>query len=312
MKKDLRKIVKCRNEASIILDDLIVLIRNGTLAGALRLFSGQIMELKPGFAFTLKQARALKSLTGKILRQYKAHRIGDEELMDYQSKARMILQGKEQSNGGTKMGITGKFDRLIHRQEIKQQESVDTIQQQYYSLWNQIQTCEQEMNRCVNESKNLAPDSMKYRDNERNYVANKNMLIMLYKQLENLSGFLDEVARRKAIKQMSDIQDIINKATNVVLRNTKDIQRRVANIEVGSDAFKNALEDSREQGADLFRKEVSSPKTDSEFGALVAKEARRQAALENAGMSHEEIEQIDAEAQNEFAALIDAAEKEEK
>ena len=275
MKKNIRKIVKCRNEASIILDDLIALIRNGTLAGALRLFSGQIMDLKPGFAFTLKQARALKSLTGKILRQYKAHKIGDEELMDYQSKARMILQGKEQLNGGRQMGITGKIDKFIHWKEFKQQESVDTLQQEYNNVWNQILACDQEMKRCVNESKNLPPDSMKYRDNERNYVANKNTMIMLRKQLVNLQGFLDEVERRKTIKQMSDMQDIINKATNVVLKDTKDTQRHVANIEVGSDDFKNALEDSQGLGADLFKTEALPPQTDSEFGALVAAEERK-------------------------------------
>ena len=308
--KDYKRIVRYRNEASITLDDLVALIRNSTLANDLRLFSDEVMELKPGFAFTLKQAQDLKNLTSQTLKQYKSHVIGDDELMSYHSKAQMILQGKEQMNGGRQMGI---LNKIIHGKEIKRQTKVDDLQQRFSTVRNQIMTCEQEMNRCVKESRGLAPDSMKYRDNERNYVANKNKLILLRKQEEMLQRTLDEVVRRDTIKEFSGTQEAISKAANVVLGDIKETEMFVAGIEVGSEKIRNTLDQSEGLGTNLFEEEeAAAARTDSGFGALVAAEERKQTSMESAGMTQEEIQKIDEEARSEFASIVDAAEKEEK
>ena len=47
------KIISYRNQTSMCLDDLVALVSNGALAGELRIFSDDVMKLKPGFAFEL-------------------------------------------------------------------------------------------------------------------------------------------------------------------------------------------------------------------------------------------------------------------
>ncbi len=311
--REYNKIIKSRNEASIMLDDLVALIRNSTLANDLRLFSDEVMELKPGFAFTMRQADALKNLTAQTLKQYKSHAISDDELMNYQSKAQLILQGKNQMNGGRQMGIKDKIGEIVHGKEIKKQKKVDELQQRFDNVRNQIVFCEQEMKRCVKESKGLAPDSMKYRDNERTFVANKNKLVLLRKQEEMLQRTLDEVVRRDTIKEFSGAQEEISKAADVVLGNVKETEMFVANIEVGGEKLKYALDQSEGLGTNLFEEEeITSAKTDSGFGTLVAAEERKQTSMESAGMTQEEIDKIDEEAKSEFAAFVDAEESEEK
>ncbi len=308
--KNYRKIIKYRNDASIVLDDLIVLIRNGILANDFRLFSKEIMGLTPGFAFTLRQARALKTLFRMALKQYRNHEISDEKLMNYHDKAQMILQGKEKTNGGRYMAI---ISNLIHWKENKQKKNMEELKKQLENIRRQMNTCSKEMERSVTESRGMSPDSMRYRDNERNYVTNKKRLTMLRNQEEMLLRTLDEVDRREIIKEISDAQEAINKATGVVLGNVKETERFIANIEVGGEKIRSTLDQSEELGTGLFEENESTAlRTDSGFGALVAAEERKHAVMENAGISHEAIEKINEEVKSEFAARIDEAAKEEK
>ena len=307
--KENEKILGYRNQTSMLLDDLVALVRDDTLAGELRVFSSDVMELKPGFAFGLKQAKELKDLTERTLRQYAARAIRDDDLIRYSSEARMVLQGEDLTNGGRHMGLLDKAkqtaDKMLHGKEIKKQQNIDQMEKMYRETCEKIMACEQEMTRCVQESRGLSPDSMKYRNNERSYMNAKNNMILLRKSEAQIRKLLDETDRRKMIEDYNKLLKGAGKIAGDVLGDEKSFSEVIASVEVYGEKLSSSVENMAMMGTDLFEmNEEDNARADNPFKAEVAAEERRYATMASAGVSEDDLKQA-AEPQNsEFASLV--------
>lgn len=310
--KDNYKILCLRNKASLCLDDLVALIVNSTIAFDLRLFSGEVMELTPGFTFTLQQAKALKKLTEDTLRQYETHRINDDDLLKYLSEARTIVKGENLKSGGIDMNFVSK---LIHRKEIEKQASLDKMEHDYKDICSKILACEENMSRLVEASKGQSPDSSVYRSNERAYNNAKNQLVLLKKQEAVLSKALDEAGRIQLIKDFNKQQKEIARMTGIVLGDEKGLSSILAEAELRNEQISETVERIDGFGSSLLKDiedSLSAPKTDSEFGAKVASSERRHTMLELNGAADEESSAVPAESKSEFASLVSSADDQTK
>jgi len=301
---DNEAILRLRNEASLCLDDLVALVVNGSLSFDLRLFSTEIMELRPGFAFSLKQARALRDITQKTLKQYQAHAIDDNELMNYVTNARAILKGNEQMNGGNQMSV---FKKILHGKEIKKQENLVRIEREYRDVCEQILACEAEKARCIENTRGCAPDSMTYRDNERAYNNANNKLKLLRKQEVSLSDTLDQTTRIRLMEEFNEKQKAIARMTAVAFGNQKDLDHMVAEVETNSAKIEQRLDGMRGFGNEVFdAPERKVTRDDSEFAASLAADERRSATMNMAGVEETVFQTTSAESTSEFGRLVNA------
>ena len=299
------RILEIRNEISFYIDDLAALVANSTLAEGLRSFSEEIMEMSPGFALSLKQVKDLKDLTQRILKQYASHSIGDDAIMDYHYKARIILKGNNNLNGGSKM----KGIRLFHGKEIRQQESLAALERQYEEICNQIVSSEEDMARAIRSTKGADPNSQTYRNNERIYNHARDQLKLYNQQETMLRKALDEAGRVKLIEEFKKQQEQIAKNANIVLGNEKELNQILAGAELAVEATSSTLRKAEGFGDSLLSTEADVPSTVSDFGARVAENERRETILENAGLSPEEVEKVMGPITNAFASAVKAAEE---
>ena len=280
---DNEKILRLRNETSLCLDDLVALVINSALALRLREFSDEIMEMTPGFAFSLKQAKALRDLTADTLKQYASHTIRDVDLMNYFSNARAVLKDEQISNGGNKMGLK---DLLFHGKERRQQESMNEVERQYKEICEQILACEETMERCMDAADGHSPDSMVYRNSEREYSRAENELTMLRQQEVNLSKALEVAGRIELVRRFRDREKRIAQSIQSLLGNSADQERALAEIEQATGQIEGKLSETANYGDEVFRKAeeaASSSRTDSNFGAKMAARERRKSMAETDG-----------------------------
>lgn len=311
--RDNERILGYRNQTSILLDDLVALVRDDALAGDLRVFSNDVMELKPGFAFGMKQARELKELTERTLKQYASHTIRDDDLIRYSSEARMVLQGEDLTKGEKHMGLLNKtkqtVEKMLHGKEIKKQQNIDQMEQMYKETCEQIMTCEQEMTRCVQESRGLSPDSMQYRNNERSYMSAKNKMVLLRKSEAQIRKLLDETDRRKMIEEYNNLLKGAGKIANVVLGDEKSFGEVIASVEVYGEKLSSSVENMSMMGTDLFETdENENDQKDNPFKAEVAAEERRYATMASAGVTEEDLKKTMDTPETEFANLVGSEE----
>ncbi len=287
--KENEKILALRNQASIFLDDLTALVRDDTLAENLRAFSGSVMELKPGFAFGLKQAGELKSMAERTLKQYASRAIGDDELIRFVSEAKMAIRGESLANGGKKMGFLDKAKQaaagVLGGKDARRRQEIDRMEQLYRETCNEILACEQEMSRCVQESRGVSPDSITYRNNERSYMNAKNKVILLRKQEAQIRKVLDEADRRKMIEDYEKKISETGKITGIVLGDEQSFGYKVARAQVNEEKVDAAVESSGHVGEELFTGGPSTHK-DPDFEAQVAAEEYRHMTMERAGVQN--------------------------
>lgn len=263
-----------RNQTSLCLDDLVALVINSVLAEQLRTFSRELMEMTPGFTFTLKQAKALKSEADKTLKGYSRGEITDDDLMTFLSNGKDILRGETLKNGGNGMGNL--FDRLIHGKEIKKKEAQEQLEKKYSDICNQILECQDTMARCVAESCNLDPSSPVRRNNERNYFYAKNRLNLLTKQEVSLRKGLEEIGQRKLIEEFTKAMEESAEQLNTALGNSAEHEKLVAKGEIALDNLTTIVDGCTISSSSLFEDtQADEPIADSEFDALVvARESR--------------------------------------
>ena len=299
------RILSLRNQTSMLLDDLVALVTDSALAAELRNFSNEVMEKKPGIAFTMRQARELKEITERALRQYASGAIRDEDLVQLPMKAQTILQGQSLMNGGKQMGL---LDKVFHGKEIARKENLDQLERQYRNVCEDILNCEKEMARCVEESRGVSPNSMTYRDHERTYMADERKLQLLQKQEGILRKTLDEAGRMEEILQFEKSMAAIQKATNIVLGGENSFRKAIAKAELNTEKVKGTVERFSELGNELYESDESeTSRTSNSFGAKVAEEERRYNQLENegrAGFGEKEKE----EPRSTFASLVEEKE----
>lgn len=304
-KNDNEKIVSFRNQASILLDDLIALVRDDTLAGNLRVFNNEVMEKKPGsIGFDLKQARELKELTERTLKQYASRAIRDDDLIRYSSEARMILQANKFKPPEVP-NIMGFIKKLFPDKIARERENLNQLKAQYQEVCQDILACEKEKERCIRESRGASPDSMTYRNNERAFMAAKNKIILLQKTEASLSKMIDE--REKAILVMTEAERSkeLGKYANLEL-GEKDLGKGIATLEVNKEKMEAAAEHASLMTSDLFTADESlGARTDSEFGAAMAADERRRATMMDAGISEGEMDTVESASHSEFASLVD-------
>ncbi len=297
---DNEKILHLRNTISLCVDDLTALVVNSALADSLREFSDEVMELTPGFAFGLKQARKLKDETMLTLRQYQARAISDGDLMNYIANARKIIKDEIQPDGGVQMILKN----LFQRKEQKQQENLENMQREYRDICDQIQACEEKMNQCIEASRGHSPDSIIYRENERAFNTAKKQMILLHKQETMLSETLSNVDRLKMIDEFNQRQKRFAQYSQMAFGNERSRERAVAQAELLSEKLNAANDKMQGYGNSLFEEPVrDTAQTDSEFGSLVAASERRHSLAESAGPSGGETEPFSEEHNREFAGL---------
>ena len=301
-KNDNEKILAFRNQASILLDDLIALVRDDTLAGNLRAFNGEVMEKKPGsIGFDLKQARALKELTEQTLRQYASHTIRDDDLIRYSSEARMILQVNILRKEEKKMSF---IKKLFPDKIEKEKENLTQLKAQHQEVLQDILACEKEKERCIRESRGASPDSMTYRNNERAYMAAKNKIILLQKTESSLSKMIDEKEKAIMIRTEAERSKKIDKVVSTPI-NGKGLEQGIATLEVNKEKMDAMVEQAGLMTADIFAEDPSlNTRTDSEFGAAMAADERRRATMMDAGFSESEMEKAENTAHSEFADMV--------
>ena len=301
--KDDYKVLELRNETSLYLDDLVALVINSVLANQLREFSGEVMALTPGFTFNYRQAKNLKELTIRKYKQYKAGTITDVDLMNYQTEANAILRGDEVEIGGSQVGI---FDKLLHGKEIKKKEALNRLEQDFRNVMQEIEDCQEKMKRCIAASKGHSPDSAIYRNNERTWRAANNELTLLNQQASMLLKTLGEADRVRIIEKHKDQLKRMNENTVTALGNEQDLIRLQTEAEMESERSKATSTRYENFGASIFEMAVEDQeiRADSEFGAQVAAEERRQTILDFAGVVAEETEVQETAADDAFAAQV--------
>ncbi len=301
--KDDYKILELRNATSLCLDDLVALVINSALANDIRELSGKVMGMTPGFTFDHRRAKNLRELTIKNYKRYKDKEITDVDLMNYKREADAILRGDEAQIGGKKMKF---FADLGKDSLTKQREAVANLERNYRKVSAEIDRCKEKMKRCVAESKGHAPESAIYRDNELTWKIENKRLTMLNKDANDLSRTLEEaksmlllLERDEEVKtrnrQMNAAFGDPNKISKVKARYEEEELRRKATLEVYGSVSNSVFSDMAE---------TEEVQTDSEFGAQVAAEERRQTILDFAGVVEEETEVQETAANDAFAAQV--------
>jgi len=302
--KDDYRILQLRNETSLCLDDLVALVVNSTLAYQLRAFSGEVMELTPGFTFNMKQATKLRDLTSKTLKQYRANAIGDVELMNYQSDAHTILKGETLQIGGNQMSF---LKGIFQGKEDKKKAALDKLERDYQEVCSKISACEEKMELCVRDSSGQRPDSAAYRNNERTYFSAKNELSLLKKQEVQLRKALDEAGRIELVKRFAEQEKQIAQKIGVVFGNDKEREEMLARAELSSERIADTTSKVEGFGSTLFSEAdayANSASTNSEFGAMVAASERRQSMMDSFGAAVARASEEPAAPQSEFAARV--------
>lgn len=294
-----------RNQTSLCLDDLVALVVSSIVAEELRTFNRAVMEMTPGFTFTLKQAKALKSEADKTLKGYSRGEITDVDLLTFLSNGKDILRGETLKNGGSSMGSI--FDRLIHGKEIKQKEARERLEQRYDDVCKQILECQATMDRCVDECANLDPSSFAYRNNERTYMQQKNSLTLLKKQATELRKTLDEVSTIDVIEKHSKAMQKTEADTQVALGTVAERTKKMERIEAQQQIYEERENHVDFSTSSLLRDdEADEPIVDSEFRTLVtANEVRKFRTASANGTVAEPKAQM-----SEFDARVAAASEE--
>ena len=295
-----------RNQASLLIDDLVCLVDSSTIAFDLRAFSEEVMELKPGFGFDFSQAKQLKKLAEQTLNDYKRQKISDEQLMNFCGEARMIIRGQSPRNGGKK--IMGFFDKILHGKEIEKQESKSKLERRYREVGDQIVANEKIMRQAVADSANLAPNSREYRDNEFAYDKAKQKLTALQKEEKILRKALSDIDNVELVKEYADAVKAIDKNLSAVIGKDDDLDRTITSAEMADENLTKKHSQLSGIGSFILSsdEEEEAPRTNSAFGAEVAAESRRKAMLEEAGAAVSEA--ADA-SESEFDAHVRAAGK---
>lgn len=303
MAKDNNDILLLRNDASLYIDDLVAWVVNSSLAMELRIFSSEIMELKPGFAFSYKQAKKLMTLSRRTLKQYQCHVIGDDKLMDFLNDAKSILKGNEQVNRrNDTMGI---INKLLHGKELKKQQALDSVERDYKEVCNQIMNCEEEKKRCIDACANLQRDSITYRENARMYKNADNKLILLRKKEQALSQILTEANRVSLIEDFNKWESEVTGNAGILIHSEKDMAMLTTAAEMKQESLNNKLSQSSSIGEGLFTPGEETVLPDSDFDAQVAAVERRKTTMEIAGIEVPELEKASPEIKDEFDALVE-------
>ena len=302
--KDDYKILQLRNETSLCLDDLVALVVNSTLAYQLRVFSSEVMELTPGFTFNMKQATKLRDMTSKTLKQYKANAIGDVELMNYQSDAHTILKGETLQIGGNQMSF---LKNIFQGKKEKMKSAMDKLESDYQDVCSKISACEEKMEQCIRDSRGQRPDSAVYRNNERAYASAKNELALWRKQELQLRKALDEAGRIELVERFAEQEKAIADRIGVVFGDDKKREEKLAKAELQSERIAGITSKVEGFGESLFSEAdeyANSAVTNSEFGAMVAADERRQSMLDGFGAAVASAAEEPAAPKSEFAALV--------
>lgn len=292
-----------RNQTSLILDDLVALVINSALAEQLRTFSGELMDMTPGFTFTLKQAQRLKNEADKTLKGYSRGSITDDDLMIFLSNGKGILRGETLEIGGNNVSL---FDKLLHGKEIKKKEALTETQKQYDDVCKQIDDCKATMDRCVAESRHLDPSSPVRRNHARTYDMQKRRLALLGKQEELLRKTLDEAGMLVAIEEHNKFMQETEKRVNVVLGSDAERTKKVEEVTARQDLLNERTSRMDLASSSLFETPVSEePITDTEFDALVAASEVREfrTAAANGTVAEPKAQM------SEFDALVSASEE---
>ena len=305
--RDAYTILCLRNEVSLCLDDLTALVLNSSLAFELRLFNAEVMEQTPDFTLGLNQAKALKKLTAGVLDQYRKHIIGDVELMDYFSDARAILKGDDKTAGGKHMPI---FPKIFQGKKGKEKETAEKLEREYKEVGKKLLLCEEEMAQCIENARGCAPNSTKYRDNERAYSLAKDKLTLLRKRHNQLGEILYNYDRKELIEQFSREQEALSKATKIVISDKDNQARSLAIAELSNEKINSSIESIQGFGDSLFREEEPAvSQTSSEFGAMVASSERRQDMLRDAGFAQAVSDGSGGKSASEFDSIVKNANK---
>lgn len=301
------RILQLRNQTSLKLDDLAALVVNSALFLDLRFFSEEIMELKPGFAFTLKQAEALKNLTEKVFSQYKKKAVGDSGLMNYLADAKSILRDEAKANGGGQMSF---LTDLFHRGEIRKKEEQAKLERDYKALWGEILSCEREMAQCITESKGCAPDSMVYRSNERKYSIAKKKLALLRKQEKQMNDVIEQTTLINLIEEYGKVERELANKTGILFGSDESREKALATAETDENKVNQGISAVRDYGGSLFESpEEETARPSSEFSAKVAASERRDAMMETSGEAEPEGET--AGGSSEFDRLVNGSDTKE-
>ena len=278
------KIMLLRNETSLFLDDLVALVVNSTMAFNLRNFSSEVMELTPGFAFNLKQAKKLREATQKTLKQYQAKTITDGDLMNFLADARTILKNDDMLRGESIVGFIKPITKLFQGKKQREQESMDSLERKYENVCQEMLSCEEEMARCVEASNGHPRDSMEYRTNARTYNRKKDELTLLRRQEQILSQSLDVATRKKLIDQFKDREKDILRDTNIVLGGETDFETAVDELATIDDQIRSRTSRFKSAGSELFSEAESyTDHAFDEFDAEVAARERREDLIRDAG-----------------------------
>lgn len=298
------KILHLRNEISLCLDDLAAQVVNSSLASNIRRFSTEIMELEPGFTFGLSQARSLMDETRKTEKQYRAKAIDDTALMDYLNEAQSILKG-ETIPPDRRVNFMGILNRVIHKEAYKENElkkKIKELESECAKIDGMAENLRKEMKRCVDSSKNRAPDSPEYRTNERKYNAAKNELALVSIQSKNLNKMLEEAERELQLIRHGNAMKHQKEVADQVLVDPNKLEKKVGEAEITDRKIKDRLEESGSIGSSLFEMSEPEVRLDSPFAAEVAASERRDAMMEMAGV--DVPKEADAEHQSEFDRLV--------
>jgi len=281
---DNERILRLRNESSLYLDDMVALVVNSSLAGDLRQFSAEVMQLTPGFTFTLKKARDLRELTFKTLRQYEAHSIGDIDLMRYRSEAQSVLRGDDIENGGRKMAIMNFF----RGRERKAQESLEKLKDELDDVCKRIAASEDIMERSVKAASGQRPDSIIYRSSERDYNNAERDLKMLRREEEQLRVSIDNAEQQMRAKAHADRVAQTAGLVQSALATKEDQDKTLATLQRANDLINAANGTAQQYAAEIdetLDEPAVSSRTSSAFGARVAESERLSARMEAAGVT---------------------------
>lgn len=285
-----------RNQTSLCIDDLVALVVNSALADQLRTFSGELMDMTPGFTFTLKQAQRLKNEADKTLKNYIKGSITDDDLMTFLSNGKAILRGETLENGGSNVSF---FDKLLHGKEIKKREAQEQLEKRYSDICSQIVKCQEEMTRYIEEGKNLDPSSIAFRNNERNFTVANNKLTLLSKQELNLRKGLEEIGQRKLIEEFTKAVEESAKQLNTALGTSAEREKLVVKGEIAHDNLTNQVAECTLSSSSLFENtQADEPIADSVYRAQVAASKTREfrTAVANGTVAQPKAQQSESDA----------------
>ena len=298
------KILHLRNEISLYVDDLAAQVVNSSLAFNIRRFSDEIMELKPGFTFDLKQAKALREQTLKTVKQYVAKAIDDNALIEYLSDAQSILKGEIGHGGGTSMGI---LDKWLHNDDYKVKQLTEVIKKQerdFKKVCEEIQAYDAEMKRCIEASRTCAPDSWEYRNNERKYNGAKEGKVLKKREAENINKALTQSVRELQLIQHKMATE--EEAKNTPPVSSDDLEKIIATISGNQETLDDVAGTKADIIGGIMQETETETRPDSEFARMVAAEQRRQDTMELSGLDIPKKEE-NFNPRSEFDRLVNDA-----